>query len=83
MLLFSATYETDVMRFAETIITNPIILKLLREEECLESIEQYYVECKNLEEKYVAITNIYGVITIGQAMFFCRVSCRKPNKRMK
>ncbi|XP_033338934.1 putative ATP-dependent RNA helicase Dbp80 [Megalopta genalis] len=71
MMFFSATYEPEVMKFAEIIVNNPLIIRLLKEEESLDNIEQYYVKCKDLEEKYAAITNIYGVITIGQAIIFC------------
>lgn len=71
MMFFSATYEQEVMDFAEIIVHNPLIIKLLREEMSLDNIKQYYIECKNVDEKYTAITNIYGVITIGQAIIFC------------
>jgi ATP-dependent RNA helicase DDX19/DBP5 len=75
MMFFSATYEQDVMEFAEGIVSNPVIIRLKREEESLHNIKQYYVMCRNLEDKYTAIANIYGVVTIGQAMIFCHVSC--------
>lgn len=71
MMFFSATYDTPVMEFAEIIVPNPIIIRLMREEESLDNIKQYYVKCKNLEDKFIAICNIYGVITIGQAIIFC------------
>ena len=71
MMFFSATYEQDVMEFAEGIVSNPLIIRLKREEESLHNIKQYYVMCRNLEDKYSAISNIYGVVTIGQAMIFC------------
>lgn len=74
MMFFSATYEAAVMDFAEIIVPNPLIIRLLREEESLDNIKQYYVQCKNMEEKYIAMTNIYGNITIGQAIIFCHVS---------
>jgi ATP-dependent RNA helicase DDX19/DBP5 len=74
MLLFSATYEDDVMRFASKIIKNPIIMRLRRDQESLDNIKQYYIKCRNKHEKYQAITNIYGVITVGQAIVFCYVS---------
>jgi ATP-dependent RNA helicase DDX19/DBP5 len=74
MMFFSATYEQDVMEFAEGIVSNPVIIRLKREEESLHNIKQYYVMCRNLEDKYIAISNIYGVVTIGQAMIFCHVS---------
>ena len=40
MMLFSATYEESVMRFAEAIIPDPIIMRLRREEETLDNIRQ-------------------------------------------
>lgn len=71
MLLFSATFDSAVMEFANMIIPNPIVIQLSREEETLESIKQYYVKCADENEKYTAITNIYGVISVGQAIIFC------------
>lgn len=71
MMFFSATYEKDVMEFAQYIVPNPIIIRLLREQESLDNIKQYYVKCKDQDEKYQAIQNIYGGITVGQAIIFC------------
>ncbi|KAG8320382.1 ATP-dependent RNA helicase ddx25 [Homalodisca vitripennis] len=71
MMFFSSTYDENVMEFAEAIVTNPVTIRLKREEESLDNIKQYYVECKNQDAKYAAIANIYGVATIGQAMIFC------------
>lgn len=48
--------------------------RLKREQESLDNIKQYYVRCRSEEEKYQAIQNIYGSITIGQAIIFCHVS---------
>ena len=50
-----------------------------REEESLDNIKQYYVNCATKEQKYQAITNVYGVITIGQAMIFCHVNNLETN----
>ena len=71
MLLFSATYDQNVMDFAENIVSNPVTIKLRREEESVSNIKQYYVNCDNPDAKYRSIANIYGVITIGQAIIFC------------
>lgn len=49
------------------------ILRLQREEESLDNIKQYYVRCRNENDKYQAIQNIYGVISVGQAIIFCHV----------
>lgn len=72
MLLFSATYDQNVMDFAENIVSNPVLIKLRREEESLDNIKQYYVYCDSIQSKYTSIANIYGTITIGQAMIFCQ-----------
>ncbi|XP_071494297.1 ATP-dependent RNA helicase DDX19A-like [Diadema antillarum] len=72
MMLFSATYDNSVMKFAETVVPDPIVIRLRREEESLSNIKQYYVLCANKEEKAESLSNIYGAITIGQAMIFCQ-----------
>ncbi|XP_059474536.1 DEAD-box helicase Dbp80 [Neocloeon triangulifer] len=71
VMFFSATYEQQVMEFAEVIVPDPIIIRLRREEESLDNIKQYYVLCSDQEAKYNAIANIYGGITVGQAIIFC------------
>lgn len=73
-MLFSATYDDQIMEFAQAIVPNPILIRLKREEESLDNIKQYYVICGSQEEKYNAIANIYGGITVGQVMIFCHVS---------
>ncbi len=73
MMLFSATYDSEVMEFAEMMVPNPVIIRLRREEESLENIKQYYVRCKDLSEKYKHMTNIYGICVVGQAIIFCQV----------
>jgi hypothetical protein len=74
MLLFSATYEGEVMKFAQSIIPNPVTISLRREEESLDNIKQVYITCQDDTEKFEALSNIYGVLSIGQAMIFCHVS---------
>eukprot|EP00794_Sanderia_malayensis_P015208 gene15208-16779_t len=71
MLLFSATYEQQVMYFASSIIPNATVIRLRKEEESLDNIKQYYVVCNSAEQKYEALANLYGVLTIGQSMVFC------------
>jgi len=74
LLLFSATYDEVVMKFAESVVHDAIIIKLRREEQSLDNIKQYYIECTSLEDKFSALSNIYGSISIGQSMIFCHVS---------
>nr|XP_019962077.1 PREDICTED: ATP-dependent RNA helicase DDX19A-like [Paralichthys olivaceus] len=72
MLLFSATFEDSVWDFAKMVIPDPNIIKLKREEETLDTIKQFYVVCKEEEEKFTALCNLYGILTIAQAIIFCR-----------
>ncbi|XP_075898296.1 ATP-dependent RNA helicase DDX19A isoform X2 [Nelusetta ayraudi] len=71
MLLFSATFEESVWRFAETVVPEPNIIRLKREEETLDTIKQFYIICKDKEDKFTALCNLYGALTIAQAMIFC------------
>ncbi|XP_077277985.1 DEAD-box helicase Dbp80-like [Temnothorax americanus] len=71
-MFFSATYEPEVRNFADMIAGDALQIRLLREEECLDNIKQYYINCQTSEEKYTAVKNIYDAITIGQAIIFCR-----------
>jgi ATP-dependent RNA helicase DDX19/DBP5 len=70
LLLFSATYDDEVISFAEMIVTNAVVIKLRREDESLENIMQYYVECRSEDDKYKALANIFGTISIGQTFIF-------------
>ncbi|XP_054104677.1 ATP-dependent RNA helicase DDX19B isoform X10 [Callithrix jacchus] len=71
MLLFSATFEDSVWKFAQKVVPDPNVIKLKREEETLDTIKQYYVLCSSRDEKFQALCNLYGAITIAQAMIFC------------
>lgn len=72
MLLFSATYNDKIENFAKYIIVDPICIMLRKDQESLDNIKQFWVKCADHQAKYQAITNIYGVITIGQAIIFCQ-----------
>lgn len=72
-LFFSATFEDSVWNFAEKIIPNPNIIRLKREEETLDNIRQFYIICKDKEEKFAALCNLYGCLTIAQTIVFCKV----------
>uniref|UniRef100_A0A3P9LZQ2 RNA helicase n=1 Tax=Oryzias latipes TaxID=8090 RepID=A0A3P9LZQ2_ORYLA len=71
MLLFSATFEESLWEFAERVIPEPNIIRLRREEETLDNIKQFYVSCKNKEDKLEALYNLYGTLTVAQAIVFC------------
>ena len=82
LLLFSATYDAQVMKFASVVVPDAIIIRLRREEESLDNIKQFYVECNSAEDKYEALANLYGALTIGQTMVFCHVSITLLRSRL-
>lgn len=61
-------------KFAERIIPNPNIIRLKREEETLDNIRQFYIICTDKEQKFSALCNLYGCLTIAQTIVFCHVS---------
>lgn len=73
MCLFSATYKPAVIEFATKIVKEPTIIRLRRQDESLSNIKQFYVMCDNFESKYRALSNIFGLITVGQSIIFCQV----------
>nr|XP_061792773.1 ATP-dependent RNA helicase DDX19B-like [Nerophis lumbriciformis] len=72
MLFFSATFEEAVWKFAELIVPDANIIRLRREEETLDNIKQFYVFCGSKEEKFTFLCDLYGSMTVAQAMIFCR-----------
>ncbi|XP_023213489.1 DEAD-box helicase Dbp80-like [Centruroides sculpturatus] len=72
MMMFSATYTEEIIDFAKLIVPNAVVLRLKKEDENLNNIKQYYVFCRNIEEKFNALSNIYGVLSVGQAIIFCQ-----------
>jgi len=74
--LFSATMPQDVIDVANEILQNPVKILIPPEEVTLEGIKQYYVDVENDEWKYDALADIYGNLTINQAIIYC-------NKRQK
>ncbi|CAB4043961.1 ATP-dependent RNA helicase DDX19A-like [Paramuricea clavata] len=71
MLLSSVTYEEQVRKFAESIIAKPRFIYQRPEEESFDNIRQFYVVCTGMEQKFESLSNIYGVISIGQCIVFC------------
>lgn len=71
VLLFSATYDEKVMAFASRVVKDANIIKLRKEEETLDNIKQYYVECNTQDQKYDALSGLFACLSVGQAIIFC------------
>lgn len=71
VLLFSATYDEEVMDFAKRVVTRPNVISLRRNEESLNNIKQYYVRCRDAEHKYKVLLGLSSVLSVGQGIIFC------------
>ncbi len=55
MLLFSATYDQSVIKFAHAVVPNPFTIRLRREEESLDNIKQVLLILDHEEQKFVCM----------------------------
>ena len=72
ILLFSATYDDEIRKFASDIVPNAVEIHLKREEQSLANIRQVYIVCHHEEDKYQALVTIFGSLSIGQTFIFCQ-----------
>jgi translation initiation factor 4A len=69
--LFSATYNTDVLKLTKHFMNRPIHILVKNEELTLEGIKQYYVNVLNNQYKFETLCDIYSMLTISQTIIFC------------
>lgn len=72
-LLFSATFPDNVRVFASKFAPNANQIALKKEELSVEGIKQFYLDCKSEGHKYEILVELYGLLTIGQSIIFCKV----------
>ncbi|KAH6562517.1 hypothetical protein BASA50_003047 [Batrachochytrium salamandrivorans] len=72
LVLFSATFPDNVRLFAEKFAPNANSISLRQEELSVDSIKQFYMDCKNSPHKAEVLCAIYGLLTIGQSIIFVR-----------
>lgn len=73
ILLFSATFADHVRRYADKIAPNANKIELQKNELSVDNIHQFYMHCKNEDQKYDVLVLLYNVLTIGQSIIFCEV----------
>ncbi|KAF6778705.1 hypothetical protein AHF37_01962 [Paragonimus kellicotti] len=71
ILLFSATFEDEIMEFAREFVPDPIEIRVKRTQLPLKNIRQFHLRFNDWTEKYQALTDIYGGFDVGQAIIFC------------
>jgi len=72
IILFSATFPDNVRTFASKFAPNANKIELKKEELSLESVKQFYMDCRNEEHKYDILVSLYQLLTIGQSIIFCQ-----------
>lgn len=72
VLLFSATYKDEVVRFANAVApsANQIVVK--RETLSLDNVEQYYIHTGSADQRFNVLTEIYDLLNLGQTIIFVR-----------
>lgn len=73
ILLFSATFPDEVMKFAQRFAPNANEIKLKHEELTVAGISQMYMDCPSEVGKYEILVKLYGLMTIGSSIIFCKV----------
>ncbi|CAI5758719.1 unnamed protein product [Candida verbasci] len=70
LVLFSATFPTEVRKYAEKFVPNANSLELKQEELNVEGIKQLYMDCDSENHKFEVLCELYGLLTIGSSIIF-------------
>jgi len=68
--LFSATISDDVKEVAGKMLKNPVEILIQNKEVPLDGIKQYYVELETESWKFDTLCDLYGRLTISQALIY-------------
>lgn len=74
-LLFSATYNDEVVEFAGDFVPEPrASIRLERKELSVDKIAQFYIDCRNEAQRFNILSDIYVYLaTYGQSIIFVEV----------
>jgi len=74
MLLFSATFDKDVQKFAEGFVPEPKTSILLqRKEMTREKIAEFFIDCDNELKRFDILSDLYCYLTVSQSIIFVEV----------
>jgi ATP-dependent RNA helicase DDX19/DBP5 len=82
-LLFSATFNDDVMEFAKRTAKDATMITVEKEKVSLDNIVQLTMDCESADDKYEQLATIYTNIDTKQSIIFCntvadtRALCKK------
>lgn len=70
LVLFSATFPTEVREYAEKFVPNANALELKQEELNVDGIKQLFMDCNSEQHKFEVLCELYGLLTIGSSIVF-------------
>lgn len=73
LVLFSATFPDQVVRYAQQFAPNANQMTLKHEDLTVEGIKQIYLDCDSDAAKYDVLVKFYGLLTIGSSIIFVKV----------
>lgn len=74
--LFSATMDNDLEELSKKFMVNPIKILVKAEQLTLQGIAQYFVNLNDDMQKYETLKDIFGTLTISQAIIYCNSTKR-------
>lgn len=69
--LFSATMPPEAISMSEKFMNSPVKILVKRDEITLEGIKQFYIAVEREEFKLETLCDLYGTMSIAQAVIFC------------
>jgi ATP-dependent RNA helicase DDX19/DBP5 len=79
VLLFSATYADRVKTFADKTAPNAVRLTVKRETLALANVKQFQVITRDEKAKYELLSDLYGLLNLGQSIVFCTTKRSSKN----
>lgn len=70
LVLFSATFDDSVRKYAQKVVPNADSLELQKNEVNVSAIKQLFMDCTDENNKYEVLTELYGLLTIGSSIIF-------------
>lgn len=72
VVLFSATFPQEVLRYADMFAPQANKLTLKHEELTVDGIKQFFFDCDSDEHKYQVLVKFYGLMTISSSIIFVK-----------
>ena len=74
--LFSATMDNDLEELSKQFMMNPKKILVKSQELTLQGIAQYYINVDDDMQKYECLKDLFGSLTISQAIIYCNSTKR-------